>query len=64
MHKLWHATTSHDNHFVIRSKHDVSLLYRTMGGNSHLVLPSTGGFRQLMLEELHWGGVLAHFGPG
>ena len=45
MSKLWHAATSRDNRFVIRSKHDVSLLYQTVGGNSQLVLPSTGGFR-------------------
>ena len=64
MSKLWHAATLHDNHFVICSKHDVSLLYRTVGGNLQLVLPSTGGFRQLMLEELHCSRVAGHFGPG
>ena len=63
MSKLWYATKLHDNHFVIRSKHNVSLLYRTVGGNSQLVLPSMGGSHQLILEELHCGGVSGHFGP-
>ena len=62
MSKLWHAATSRDGRFVICSKHDVSLLYRTVGGDSQLVLPSTNGFCQLMLEELHCGRVLGHFG--
>ena len=63
MSKLWHAAMSCDTHFVIRSKHDMSSLYQTVGGNLQLVLPSTGGFRQLMLKELHCSGVSGHFGP-
>ena len=61
--KLWHAATLQDGHFIICSKHDVSLLYWIVGGNSQLVIPSTGGFHQLMLEELHCSGLSGHFGP-
>ena len=63
MSKLWRAPMLRDNHFVIPSKHDVSLLYQTVGGDSQFLLPSTDDFCQLMLEELHCGGVSGHFGP-
>ena len=63
MHKLWHTATLRDGHFVICSKHNVSLLYHIVGGDLQLVLPSTSDFRQLMVEELHCDGVSGHFVP-
>ena len=32
---------------------DTPVLYRVAHGHEHLVMPATGGFRQLVLSELH-----------
>ena len=45
---VWHVPTFH-----LRGGGDTPVLYRVSHGREQLVLPATGGFRQLVLSELH-----------
>ena len=42
-----------DPTFHLRGGGDTPVLYRVSHGREQLVLPATGGFRQLVLSELH-----------
>ena len=48
--------------FRIVTRHSVPLLVRTAGTTEQLVLPSTHGMRQLLMEEFHATPLAGHLG--
>ena len=54
---------SNDGHFCFCQVHGLSLLYRMVRPNVYqLVIPQSGGLRQLLLQKLHNTGYAAHLG--
>ena len=52
-----------DGHFSFGQVHGLKLLYRTVRLNVYLlVIPRSGGLRQLLLQELHNSSYAAHLG--
>ena len=54
---------TNDGHFSFCQVHGLKLLYRTVRPNVYeLVIPRSGGLRQLLLQELHNSSYAAHLG--
>ena len=54
---------TNDGNFCFREVHGLQLLYRTPRPNVYqLVVPRSGGLRQLLLQELHNASYAAHLG--
>ena len=47
------AARGQDPTFVLRGGGEFPALYRVSAGHNQLVLPAAGGFRELVLAELH-----------
>ena len=53
----------YDGHFCFRQVHGLKLLYHTVRPSVYqLVIPRSGGLRQLLLQELHNSSYAAHLG--
>ena len=53
---------SQDGQFVLRGSHAEPALYHCTTSGDRLVLPKQGGFRELVLRELHDSPIGGHFG--
>ena len=61
--RLWQKGSSLDPRFRIRGSGPTALLVRIPdSGSEQLVLPALGGFREIMLAELHDSAMAGHLG--
>ena len=59
---LLQRAASQDGHYVLRGSGSEPALYRCTTSGERLVLPRQGGFRELLLHELHDAGAGGHLG--